>query len=103
MVLAVPDTAVIDTGSQTIVYRESSPGVYEGVKVELGPKMTGPEAITFYPVLGGLERGEHVSQPAHSWSMPKLGSIQRPGQSISVAVAGQVGFVQRHNGSSFDP
>jgi Cu(I)/Ag(I) efflux system membrane fusion protein len=60
LVLAVPDSAVIDTGSQTIVYREASPGVFEGVKVELGPKMTGPEEITFYPVLKGLARGEQV-------------------------------------------
>jgi Cu(I)/Ag(I) efflux system membrane fusion protein len=60
MVLAVPDSSVIDTGSQTIVYRQASPGVYEGVKVELGPKMTGPEGITFYPVLKGLAPGELV-------------------------------------------
>ena len=60
LILAVPDSAVIDTGSQTIVYREASQGVFEGVKVELGPKMTGPEDITFYPVLKGLARGEQV-------------------------------------------
>ena len=58
--LAVPESAVIDTGSQQIVYRESSPGVYEGVRVELGPKMTGPEDISFYPVLHGLKPGQRV-------------------------------------------
>jgi Cu(I)/Ag(I) efflux system membrane fusion protein len=59
-VLAVPDSSVIDTGSQQIIYREASPGVYEGAKVELGPKMTGPEDISFYPVLHGLQPGQRV-------------------------------------------
>ena len=36
--LAVPESAVIDTGSQTIVYRETSPGIYDGVEVKLGPE-----------------------------------------------------------------
>lgn len=58
--LAVPQSAVIDTGKQQIVYRETVPGVYEGVKVTLGPKMVGPEDITFYPVLHGLSHGERV-------------------------------------------
>ncbi len=59
-VLAVPETAVIDTGSQSIVYREVVPGEYEGVKVELGPRMVGPDEVTFYPVLRGLQPGELV-------------------------------------------
>jgi hypothetical protein len=59
-VLAVPESAVIDTGSQKIVYRESSPNVFEGVEVELGPRMSDPDGVTFYPVLKGLEQGEHI-------------------------------------------
>ena len=60
LVLAVPESAVIDTGSQQIVYREDSPNVFEGVKVELGPRMTGPEEAMFYPVLAGLAPGQRV-------------------------------------------
>jgi RND family efflux transporter MFP subunit len=60
LVLAVPESAVIDTGSQRIVYRESTPNVFEGVKVELGPRMTGPGDAMFYPVLSGLVAGEKV-------------------------------------------
>ncbi len=61
LVLAVPDSAVIDTGSLKIVYREASPGVYEGVAVRLGPRMTEPgNTIAWYPVLHGLEEGEKV-------------------------------------------
>lgn len=60
LVLAVPESAVIDTGSQQIVYREASPGTYEGVKVELGPRMTGPDDVTYYPVLRGLEPCDRV-------------------------------------------
>lgn len=59
-VLAVPEGAVIDTGSQYIVYREVSPGVYEGIKVALGPSMTGPDDAIFYPVLHGLEHGSRI-------------------------------------------
>ncbi len=58
--LAVPQSSVIDTGSQKIVYREVSPSVFEGVLVELGPKMTGPDGVPFYPVLAGLESGMKV-------------------------------------------
>lgn len=59
-VLAVPENAVIDTGSRTIVYREASPGVYDGVEVALGPRMTGPGGASFYPVLNGLRKGDLV-------------------------------------------
>jgi len=59
-VLAVPDSAVIDTGNQQIVYREIVAGEFEGVKVELGPRMVGPGDVTFYPVLHGLEAGDLV-------------------------------------------
>ncbi len=54
-VLAVPERAVIDTGSRKFVYRQAEPDVYEGVEVELGPRCGG-----FYPVLGGLKAGEMV-------------------------------------------
>jgi RND family efflux transporter MFP subunit len=59
-VLAVPEGAVIDTGNQHIVYREASPGVYEGIDVSLGAAMTGPAGAVFYPVLRGLKHGEKV-------------------------------------------
>jgi Cu(I)/Ag(I) efflux system membrane fusion protein len=58
--LAVPESSVIDTGSQTIVYREAWPGTYEGVRVDLGPRMLGPNDVVYFPVLGGLEAGERV-------------------------------------------
>ena len=51
---------MIDTGSQTIVYRQTLPGVYEGVKVDLGPRMSGPDDVPFFPVLRGLVPGELV-------------------------------------------
>jgi hypothetical protein len=59
-VLAVPESAVIDTGRQKIVYREATPGVYEGVLVQLGPRMTAPDGAPFFPVLRGLEQGDVV-------------------------------------------
>jgi Cu(I)/Ag(I) efflux system membrane fusion protein len=58
--LAVPESSIIDTGSQRIVYRERTPGVYEGVEVVVGPRMAGPEGAPFYPVLRGLKEGDRV-------------------------------------------
>ena len=54
-VLAVPESAVIDTGNRKIVYRESAPGAYDDVEVKLGPRCG-----SFYPVLHGLEPGDRV-------------------------------------------
>ena len=47
--LAVPERAVIDTGSRKFVYREAEPDVYDGVEVQLGPRCG-----DFYPVIRGL-------------------------------------------------
>jgi Cu(I)/Ag(I) efflux system membrane fusion protein len=58
--LAVPENAVIDTGAQSIVYRETVPGTFEGVRVKLGPRMYGPDGEALYPVLEGLARGERI-------------------------------------------
>lgn len=54
-VLAVPRSAVIDTGTKQIVYAESSPGVFDMKAVKLGPA-----AGDFYPVLEGLDGGDQV-------------------------------------------
>jgi membrane fusion protein, copper/silver efflux system len=58
--LAVPEFSVIETGNQTIVYREFLPGIYEGTLVSLGPRMSGPDDVSFYPVLSGLAAGDRV-------------------------------------------
>jgi Cu(I)/Ag(I) efflux system membrane fusion protein len=58
-VLAVPESAVIDTGDLRIVYREAGPDFYDGVSVRLGPRMAGKDG-SFYPVLQGLDAGDKV-------------------------------------------
>jgi multidrug efflux pump subunit AcrA (membrane-fusion protein) len=58
--LAVPESSVIDTGSRKIVYRQSSPGVFEGVEVRLGPRMLDSKGLTYYPVIRGLKEGEQI-------------------------------------------
>ncbi len=55
-VLSVPETAVIDTGSRKVVYREAGPSLYDGVEVELGPRCG-----DYYPVVKGLEAGDRVA------------------------------------------
>jgi multidrug efflux pump subunit AcrA (membrane-fusion protein) len=59
-VLAVPETAVIHTGSQKLVFRQYAPTVFDAVPVELGPPLTGANDSTYYPVIKGLEAGERV-------------------------------------------
>jgi Cu(I)/Ag(I) efflux system membrane fusion protein len=54
-VLAVPRSAVIDTGKSKIVYVESAQGVYDMHAVKLGLP-----AGDYYPVFGGLEEGQSV-------------------------------------------
>jgi Cu(I)/Ag(I) efflux system membrane fusion protein len=55
LVLAVPESAIIDTGSYQFVYREAAPGLYYCVEVRLGPRSGG-----FYPVVAGLEPGDKI-------------------------------------------
>ncbi len=54
--LAVPEQAVVDTGEKRIVYVERETGVFEGVQVELGPRVG-----EYYPVVSGLESGATVA------------------------------------------
>ncbi|HEY9854415.1 MAG TPA: efflux RND transporter periplasmic adaptor subunit [Stenomitos sp.] len=54
--LAVPASAVLDTGRRKIVYVEVSPGVFHPREVSLGLK-----AEDYYPVISGLAAGEKVA------------------------------------------
>jgi hypothetical protein len=55
-VLAVPESAVVDTGAKKVVYVERMPGMFDGVEVVLGPRCG-----SSYPVVRGLEAGDLVA------------------------------------------
>lgn len=55
-VLAVPESAVINTGDRTVVYVEAEPGIFEGRAVVFGPP-----SGDLYPVLEGLAPGEKIA------------------------------------------
>src|SRR5262249_10944446 len=55
-VLAVPQSAVVDTGEGTVVFVESMPGLFDGVEVVLGPRCG-----DFYPMIRGLEPGRRIA------------------------------------------
>lgn len=80
-VLAVPETAVIDTGKQKVVYRESLPNTFEGVLVELGPKMQAAGGAVYYPLVSGVNEGDKVATAgsflldAETRLNPAMGSI----------------------------
>lgn len=56
LVLAVPVTAVLDSGVRKLVYVERSPGAFTPVQITAGPR-----AGEFFPVLSGLEPGDFVA------------------------------------------
>jgi Cu(I)/Ag(I) efflux system membrane fusion protein len=96
LVLAVPETSVIDTGNQKIVYREILPGEYEGVSVTLGPRLVNTKGVTFYPVLRGLEADDVVVTSgsflvdAETRLNPAAGSIYFGGSGGSKSGAGVI-------------
>lgn len=55
-VLSIPETAVIDRGQEQLVFVESMPGIFDGVKVKLGERCGGR-----YPVVEGLKAGQKVA------------------------------------------
>ncbi|MDB5353401.1 MAG: hypothetical protein JWN86_4648 [Planctomycetota bacterium] len=55
-VLAIPETAVIDTGLHQVVFVETMPGVFDGVEVRLGPRSEGS-----YSVISGLSQGQRIA------------------------------------------
>ena len=55
-VMSVPESAVVDTGTKTIVYVEASPGVFEGRAVVLGPRWGDS-----FPVLDGLAPRDRIA------------------------------------------
>ncbi|MEI8197854.1 MAG: efflux RND transporter periplasmic adaptor subunit, partial [Phycisphaerae bacterium] len=59
---AVPESAVIDTGTRKIVYRETvaGSGTFDMVEVKLGPRAKS-EGAEYYPVLAGLKPGDLVA------------------------------------------
>jgi Cu(I)/Ag(I) efflux system membrane fusion protein len=82
-VLAVPESAVIDTGGHKVVYREAGPSLYDGVEVELGPRCG-----EFYPVLQGLTAGDRVAT-AGSFLIDAEAKLQPwPGSIYSTVAAG---------------
>ena len=56
LVLAVPATAVLDSGLRKIAYIERAPGEYVAAELKLGSR-----AGDFYPVLAGLKEGDRVA------------------------------------------
>jgi RND family efflux transporter MFP subunit len=58
--LAIPEEAVIDTGTRKVVFVAMDEGTFVPREVTLGPRAAG-----YYPVLSGLEEGEKVVSGAN--------------------------------------
>ena len=54
--LAVPRSAVIDTGKRKIVYVQSGEGIFDMKQIQTGPMASGD----WYPVISGLSEGDRV-------------------------------------------
>jgi YHS domain-containing protein len=55
-VLAIPEGALVDTGSKRVVYLDRGQGMFECVEVTVGPRCG-----DYYPVSAGLEEGQRVA------------------------------------------
>lgn len=55
-IVCVPESAIVDRGSEKLVYVESMPGMFDGVAVKVGRRMG-----AYYPVLSGLQLGQRVA------------------------------------------
>ena len=55
-VLAVPQSAVVDTGARKVVFVESMPGMFDGVEVVLGPRCG-----DYYPIVEGVGPGQNIA------------------------------------------
>ena len=58
--LAVPDTAVLDTGVRQLVYVQTQPGQYEPREIKVGREASG-----YYEALSGVKEGELVVTSAN--------------------------------------
>lgn len=62
--LAIPASAVLDTGRRQIAYRQTKDNNFELVELQVGPLATGNDeagrAASYYPVLKGLNEGDRV-------------------------------------------
>jgi RND family efflux transporter MFP subunit len=58
--LAVPDSAVLDTGMRQLVYVQTAPGQYEPREIRVGREASG-----YYEVKCGLKEGENVVTSAN--------------------------------------
>ncbi len=62
--LAIPVSAVLDTGRRKIAYRQNKDGSFEIVDLQVGPRAEGKDAkgkkVSYYPVLAGLKAGDRV-------------------------------------------
>lgn len=54
--LSVPVSAVINTGTRKVVYRETDPGTFDMLEVQVGRR-----AGEFYPVVNGLKPGDQIA------------------------------------------
>ena len=71
--LAIPRSAVIDTGTRKIVFVESAPGIFDLREVTLGVL----SSDDLYPVLGGLKEGDRVVTAGAFRSTVRTGLIRR--------------------------
>ena len=65
--LAIPASAVLDTGRRQIAYRATQDGNYELVELQVGLLATSTDesgrTTLYYPVLSGLNEGDSVASP----------------------------------------
>ena len=91
-ILCVPEESVINTGESQIVYKLDLPGVYLGVRVQLGPKLSLADGQPMFPVYSGIKEGDEIVTQgsflidAETRLNPALGSVYFGGGSSKSAI-----------------
>ncbi len=91
LVLTVPRTAVLDSGTRQLVYVERAKGQFESVEIR-----TGPRAGEHVPVLAGLKEGDKVAIRGaflldSQFQIQGMKSLLEPGPAAGPAEAGEAG------------
>ena len=95
LVLAVPVSAVLDSGLRKLAFIERARGEYEPVELRVGPRTGG-----YYPVLGGLQEGDRVAVRGNFLLDSQL---QIQGLPSLLYAEGQTGSMGHQHGGAASP
>jgi Cu(I)/Ag(I) efflux system membrane fusion protein len=96
-VLAVPESAAVDSGMHKYIYRTEELNTFDGVEVELGPR-----SGALYPVVSGLQFGDRVATYG-SFLVDAETRLMAGAASTYYGASGAGSKSERHSGATVRP